>query len=306
MMQRVVVALGGNALLRRGEGGASAASPDHLSSAADAVADLARDHEVVVTHGNGPQVGLLALQAEALRDSGAPAALDVLGAESEGLLGYLLERELRTRLPGRAVAALLTQVEVDPRDPAFHRPTKPIGPIYDEARARALAGQRGWTVGPDGDHWRRLVPSPAPLRILEAETISLLVDHGIVVVCAGGGGIPVTLDASGWVRGVEGVVDKDATAALLARAVGADGLVLLTDVSGVMEGFGTPAPRLVREMTPDEARSFDAPEGSMAPKLRACADFAESGGWAAIGALEEARQVVSGAAGTRVTGGQRA
>jgi len=305
MTQRVVVALGGNALLRRGEGGVSAASPDHLSSAADAVAELARDHELVVTHGNGPQVGLLALQAEAIPGTGASASLDVLGAESEGLLGYLLERELRARLPGRAVAALLTQVEVDPRDPAFRRPTKPIGPVYDEGRARALAAERGWTVGPDGDHWRRLVPSPAPLRILEAETIALLVDHGVVVVCAGGGGIPVTLDATGWVRGVEGVVDKDATAALLARAVGAEGLVLLTDVPGVMEGFGTPSPRLVGQMTPNEARAFHAPEGTMAPKLRACADFAEGGGWAAIGALEEAREVVSGAAGTRVTGARR-
>lgn len=303
MGARVVVALGGNALMRRGEDRIAGASAGHLAQAADILAEVARDHALVVTHGNGPQVGLLALQAEAV-DGEFPTPLDVLGAESEGMLGYLLERELRTRLPGSSVAALLTQVQVDPMDPAFRNPTKPIGPVYGEGEARALARTRGWRVGQDGDHWRRMVPSPAPLRILEADTLALLVDHGVVVVCAGGGGIPVTVDEAGWVRGVEAVVDKDATATLLARAVSATGLVLLTDVPGVMEGWGTEAARLVEAMTVEEARAFPAAAGSMGPKLKACADFVSGGGaFAAIGALEDGLAVVEGRAGTRITGG---
>lgn len=302
MRSRVVVALGGNALLPRGEGDASGASAGRLSRAADVLAELARSHDLVVTHGNGPQVGLLALQAEALGGDRA-TPLDVLGAESEGMLGYLLERELRTRLPGIPVAALLTQVEVDPADPAFSTPTKPIGPVYEESVARELASVRGWQVAPDGPHWRRVVPSPAPVRVLEAETISLLVNHGVVVVCGGGGGIPVTVDPAGRVRGVEGVVDKDATAALLARATGAEGLVLLTDVEGVMEGWGTPAARIVPRLTAREATRFTAEEGSMGPKLRACAGFVAEGGWAAIGSLDQGLAVVEGRSGTRIVPG---
>lgn len=303
MRGRVVVGLGGNALMRRGEDRATGAAVGHLSRAADVLAEVARDHALVVTHGNGPQVGLLALQAEALAGE-MPTPLDVLGAESEGMLGYLLERELRTRLPSTSVAALLTQVQVDPLDPAFRHPTKPIGPVYSKEKAGALARARGWQVGPDGDHWRRVVPSPTPLRILEAETLALLVDHGVVVVCAGGGGIPVTVDESGWVRGVEAVVDKDATAALLARTVSADGLVLLTDVPGVMDGWGTDSATLIPRMTVEEAKAFPAAAGSMGPKIRACADFvAASGGYAAIGRLEDGLAVVEGRAGTRITPG---
>lgn len=303
MGMRVVVALGGNALLRRGDDPAAGASRGHLARAAEVLGEVARRHTVVVTHGNGPQVGLLALQAEAVEGE-EPTPLDVLGAESEGMLGYLLERELRTRLPDRPVAALLTQVEVDPLDPGFRNPSKPIGPVYGEGEARALARSRGWTVAPDGPHWRRVVPSPRPLRILEAETISLLVEHGVVVVCAGGGGIPVTVDPAGMVRGVEGVVDKDATASLLARTVGARRLVLLTDVPGVMEGWGTANPALVRTLTASDALAFPAEAGSMGPKLRACAEFVTAtGGSAAIGALEEGIAVVEGRAGTRIVPG---
>ncbi|HSG49945.1 MAG TPA: carbamate kinase [Longimicrobiales bacterium] len=300
MGRRVVVGLGGNALMRRGEDQAPGVSAGHLARAADVLAEVARDHTLVVTHGNGPQVGLLALQADALANQ-LPTPLDVLGAESEGMLGYLVERELRTRLPQASVAALLTQVQVDPMDPAFRNPTKPIGPVYSEREARDLSRARGWHVGRDGDHWRRLVPSPVPLRILEAETLALLVDHGVVVVCAGGGGIPVTVDEAGWVRGVEAVVDKDLTAALLARTVSATGLVLLTDVPGVMEGWGTDAARLIPRLTVEEARAFPAAAGSMGPKLRACADFVAGGGeFAAIGALEDGLAVVEGRAGTRI------
>lgn len=300
---RVVVALGGNALLRRGERVREQVHLQHLAGATDTLAAIAGTHELIVTHGNGPQVGLLALQAEAY-DPDHPVPLDVLGAESEGLIGYLLARELRNRLPNRSVAALLTQVQVDVDDPAFQAPSKPIGPVYTREEAQRLEVQRGWNVGRDGDHWRRIVPSPAPLAILEESTLRLMVEHGVVVVCAGGGGIPVVVDPNGVIRGVEAVVDKDATAALLARRLDAGGLVLLTDVEGVMEDFRSDSPRLISRMTPGEARAFDGESGSMGPKLRACADFVEGGGaFAAIGRLEDGARVVEGDAGTRIIPG---
>lgn len=297
---RLVVGLGGNALLRRGEDAAAGATRVHLLRAADVLADIARDHALVVTHGNGPQVGLLALQSAALGGQG-PSPLDVLGAESQGVLGYLLARELRSRLPGRTVAAVLTQVQVDPDDSAFARPAKPIGPVYGEAEARAIARLRNWRVAPDGAHWRRVVPSPRPVRILEEATLDLLAERGVVLVCAGGGGIPVEVDADGTVRGVEAVVDKDATAVLLALAVGAQRLVLLTDVDGVMEGWGHAGARLVPTLTASQARAFPAEAGSMGPKLAACADFVTlTGGHAAIGALEAGVAVAQWRAGTRI------
>jgi carbamate kinase len=228
---RIIAAIGGNALLRRGEALEIETQRRNLARAAVSIAALAEAHELVVTHGNGPQVGLLALQSEAL-DEVAPYPLDVLDAESEGLIGYLIERELRRHLPGREIAALLTQVRVDPDDPAFEAPSKPIGPIYDASEIEALARACGWAFRPDGRGYRRVVPSPEPKAILELGTIRLLLDAGVVVVCAGGGGIPVAVDADLVVRGVEAVVDKDLTAALLATALGADALLLLTDVGG--------------------------------------------------------------------------
>jgi carbamate kinase len=297
---KLVVGLGGNALMRRGEDGHAEASAAHLARAADVLAGVSRDHTVVVAHGNGPQVGLLALQAEAY-DPDRPIPLDVLGAETEGMIGYLLERELRTRMPERRVAALLTQVAVDPADPAFRSLSKPIGPVYSEERAGALAAERGWVVGPDESGWRRLVASPRPQTILEIDTIRLLVEARVVLICGGGGGIPVTIDASDRIRGVEAVIDKDATAALLATELGADGLVLLTDVEGVMEGWGTPGQRLLPEITVSAARELALPAGSMGPKLQACTDFVEAGGgFAAIGRLEDGLAVVEGRSGTRV------
>jgi carbamate kinase len=294
------MALGGNALLRRGEDPRGApVRPDHLARAADTAAAVARGHELVLTHGNGPQVGLLALQADAY-DPVHPVGLDVLGAQSEGLIGYLLARELRNRLPGRAVVGVLTQVLVHDDDPAFAEPDKPVGPRYSEAEAREMADARGWSVGADGEGWRRLVPSPRPRAILEARSLESLVDRGALVICGGGGGIPVVATPGGLV-GAEAVVDKDATAVLLAREVEAQGLVLLTDVPGVLRDFGTARARLIRRMTVSEAREFPGVSGSMGPKIRACADFIAGGGaFAAIGSLEAGADVVRGAAGTRI------
>ena len=297
---RLVVALGGNALLRRGERPEADVQRANVRLAARAIADLAREHAVVVTHGNGPQVGLLALQSEAQRAVRA-YPLDVLGAESEGMIGYLIEQEIANALPGREVATLLTQVEIDPRDPAFADPAKPIGPVYAEAEARALGATRGWTVGPDGAGFRRLVPSPEPRRIRELRTIELLVEANVIVVCAGGGGIPVAAAPDGSLRGVEAVIDKDLSAALLARELRADALLLLTDVPAVFLDWPEPARRAIASASPAELRKIAFARGSMGPKVEAACRFAEAtGGLAAIGALADAARIVRGEAGTRV------
>ena len=301
---RVVAALGGNALLRRGEPADAETQRHNVELAVRSLAGLAEQHELVVTHGNGPQVGLLALQAEAYRE--VPAyPLDVLGAESEGMIGYLLEQGLDNELPGREVCTLLTQVIVDPRDAAFAHPTKPVGPVYDAAVASRLADERGWAVARDGDGWRRVVPSPEPLRIVELSAIRLLVDAGVIVVCVGGGGVPVVSNGDGGLRGVEAVVDKDLAGAMLARALGADALLLLTDVPAVELDHGTPVARPLRHATPEQLRQLDLAAGSMGPKAEAAARFVEaSGGMAAIGALEDAVAMLVGDAGTLVRPGR--
>ena len=303
---RIVAALGGNALLRRGQPLEADLQRRNVALAVSALAPLGRHHELVVTHGNGPQVGLLALQSAAY-DRVTPYPLDVLGAESEGMIGYLIEQELRNALPDRAVATLVTQVVVDEHDPAFTRPTKPIGPMYTELGAHRLARERGWTVARDGDGWRRVVPSPEPRRIVELETIRLLVDAGVLVVCAGGGGIPVVAGPAGELRGVEAVIDKDLSASLLAVSLDAHRLLLLTDVHSVERGYGTDGVEPIREGTPAELRAerFDA--GSMGPKVEAACRFAErTDGVAVIGALEDASALAAGTAGTRVTAGATA
>lgn len=299
-MSVVVVALGGNALMRRGEPPTQAVQAHNVARAARALAAIAREHQLVVTHGNGPQVGMLALRAEA-HDPDNPVPLDILGAESEGMIGYLLERGLRQELPLVPVAALLTQVLVDADDPAFANPTKPIGPVLPEAEARRRSRARGWHIAPDGLGWRRVVPSPKPLAIVELEALRILVDHGVIPICAGGGGVPVVEEPGGALRGVEGVVDKDRTASLLARELQADLLVLLTDVPGILLDFGTPRSRVLSEVTPAGLRELDLPAGSMGPKAEACAAFVEARRRpAAIGALDDAEAVVAGTAGTRV------
>jgi carbamate kinase len=296
----IVAALGGNALLRRHESLDPEVTQRNVKVAANALGEIARDHELVVTHGNGPQIGLLALQSEAFRDV-RTYPLDVLGAESEGMIGYLLERELGNVLGAQPVAGLITQTVVDALDPAFRKPSKPIGPVYDEARAKALACDRGWTVAPDGADWRRVVASPTPRSIVELPTIRLLLDHGVVVVCAGGGGIPVVVDSGGARHGVEAVVDKDLASALLARQLGADLLLLLTDVAAVELDWGTANARPLGTVTSTELATYSFAAGSMAPKVEAASSFVRSTGKrAVIGALADAALLVEGAAGTTV------
>lgn len=297
---RIVIALGGNALLRRGEPLEAETQQRNVETAAKAIAPLAAEHELVITHGNGPQVGLLALQSAAYTDV-KQYPLDVLGAESEGMIGYLLEQAFANELDGREVATLLTRIEVDADDPAFDDPTKPIGPVYDESTARELADQRGWSIAPDGDRYRRVVPSPRPRRIVEIRTIRTLVDAGVLVICAGGGGIPVVRVEPGDLVGVEAVIDKDHAAGLLARQLEADAFLMLTDVAAVCEGWGTDAEREIASASPESLRELDLPRGSMGPKVEAACDFVEGGGdFAAIGRLADAAALVDGSAGTRV------
>jgi len=299
---RIVVALGGNALLRRGEPMTYEAQRTNVRIAAVALADLAKDHQIIVAHGNGPQVGLLALQAAAY----APQTLwplDVLGAETEGMIGYLIEQELMNALPaGAECATLLTRVEVDRADPAFDQPTKPIGPLYTADEAKLVRAQHLWSMvaEPTGG-LRRVVPSPLPQRILGLAAIRVLVDAGICVICAGGGGIPVVRGDAGAMEGVEAVIDKDRTAALLAQALEADALLMLTDVAAVMRDWGTPDQAAIRTITPAALDTMTFAAGSMGPKIAAaCAFVRATQGRAGIGTLQNARAILEERAGTTI------
>lgn len=298
---RVVIALGGNALLRRGEALTAENQRNNVRIAADALAPVALDHDLVISHGNGPQVGLLDLQSAAYQPESA-FPLDILDAETEGMIGYLIEQELLNRLPDkRRCATLLTQITVDPEDSAFKHPSKPIGPIYAESEARILAQERGWIVAPDGPHYRRVVPSPKPQRILELSVIDLLLQHGIVVICAGGGGIPTVCRNDGSLIGVEAVIDKDLASALLARELNADALVMLTDVDAVYRDWGTPKAHPIRHMSTEQAARLSLAPGSMGPKVEAAIEFVEhAGGTAGIGALSDAYSILRGEAGTLI------
>ncbi len=296
----VVAALGGNALLRRGEAPDPGRERERVALAASALAPIARRHALVVTHGNGPQVGLLALQAAALADA-VPTPLDLLGAESAGLIGAVLAVSLKNALPEREVAVLLSLVEVGPADPAFLDPVKAIGPLYDAPTASRLAAEHGWRMRPDGRGYRRAVASPRPRRVHGIAGIRRLVEAGAVVVCAGGGGVPVAADRDGRLVGVEAVIDKDLTAALLAEELGADALLLLTDIGAVELDFGKPGARAIRQVAPDQIEPTSFAPGSMQPKIEAAAAFARvAGRFAAIGALEAAAELLAGRAGTRV------
>jgi carbamate kinase len=300
---RVVVALGGNALLKRGQPMTDTAQRANVQVAARALAPVAREHELVLSHGNGPQVGLLALQGAAYEEVDT-YPLDVLGAQTEGMIGYLIEQELGNLLPFEMpFATILTMVEVDPDDPAFADPTKFVGPVYEEAEAKRLAAEKGWVVKPDGKMWRRVVPSPLPKRIFELRPIRWLLEKGTVVVCAGGGGIPVMYKkgADRVLTGIEAVIDKDWATGLLARELEADMYVMATDVDGVYVDWGTPNARRISRATPAELEAYDFATGSMGPKVEAACTFVrETGKLAAIGALADIEAVVKGQAGTIV------
>lgn len=297
---RLVVALGGNALLPRGATPGARQQRERAERAAAALAPLAARHELVLTHGNGPQIGLLALERDADPLSG-PYPLDMLDAETEGMLGYLLQQEVGNVLaPGRPCVTVLTQVEVAADDPAFAAPDKPIGAVYVREEAARLAALHAWRVMADGAGWRRAVASPAPRAVVELAAIAALLDLGTVVICAGGG-IPVTRDADGRLAGVEAVVDKDATSALIARELAADALLLLTDVPAVELDWGTAHPRALRTAGVASLARVPFAAGSMAPKVRAACDFVTAtGGMAAIGRLEDAAEILARRAGTRV------
>lgn len=303
---RVTIALGGNALLKRGEPLTAEIQRRNVRSAAPALAAVAWKHQLVLTHGNGPQVGLLALQAAAYHGA-EPYPLDVLGAQTEGMIGYVLEQELGNLLPAEVpFATLLTMVEVHPDDPALDDPTKFVGPVYVRADAERLAAERGWTVKPDGERWRRVVPSPQPARIFEIRPIRWLLDKGTVVICAGGGGVPTMYapEADRTLVGVEAVIDKDLASELLAREVGADLFVMITDVDAVYTDWGTPDQQRLGQVTPTELRATDFAAGSMGPKVEAAIRFVEhTGKRAAIGGLTQIEQIVDGRAGTQVVPG---
>jgi carbamate kinase len=300
---RVVVALGGNALLKRGEPMTAEVQRANVRSAAPALAAVARDHQLVLSHGNGPQVGLLALQGAAYEEVEA-YPLDVLGAQTEGMIGYVLEQELGNLLPFEApFATVLTMIEVDPADPAFGDPTKFVGPVYDKAEADGLATEKGWAFKQDGDRWRRVVPSPEPKRIFEIRPIRWLLDKDVVVICAGGGGIPTMYepDAERTLVGVEAVIDKDLASELLAREVEAELYVMATDVDGVYADWGTPEQRRLERVTPEELSASSFAAGSMGPKVEAAIRFVDATGKrAAIGSLAQIEQIVDGTAGTQV------
>ena len=301
---RVVVALGGNALLRRGEPMTAENQRANVKKACEALAPVANDNEIVISHGNGPQVGLIALQQSAYA-AVEPYPLDVLGAQTEGMIGYIVEQELGNLLPfERPFATILSMTEVDPADPAFGNPTKPIGPVYGKDEADRMAADKGWTFKADGNGWRRVVPSPRPKRIFEIRPVKWLLEKGTVVVFAGGGGIPTMYGPGGVLTGIEAVIDKDLASSLLAREVAADAFVMATDADAVYLGWGTPEARALKTVSTAELRKYTFPAGSMGPKVQAACEFAEAtGNPAAIGALEDTARMLRGEAGTTVVRG---
>jgi carbamate kinase len=298
--KRIVVALGGSALLHNGQRPEAATQQRNVAAAAAVLSELAADNELVVTHGNAPQVGLLAVEADAYNAVG-PYPIDLLGAESQGLIGYLLAQAIRNTTPHADVVTVLTQVIVSARDPAFEEPSKRIGPVYSRREARELAREHNWSIAPDGNYFRRVVASPEPREIVELGAIERLLDGGSIVVCAGGGGVPVVADRAG-LHGVEAIIDKDLTAALLAESVGAERLILATDVPAVLDWWGTHTALPIATASPGDLRRRTFARGSMSPKVEAACRFVErTGGTCAIGALTDLSRLVDGTAGTQVT-----
>ena len=301
-MKRVVVALGGNALLRRGQELSAENQRDNIRRAAEQLAAIHINHELVIAHGNGPQVGLAALMDAAYTDVD-PYPLDVLGAKTVGMIGYIIEQELGNIIPFEDhIVTILTQILVDPADPAFQNPTKPVGPVYNKEEAEKLQTEESWTMAADGEYFRKVVPSPLPKRIIEISAIRTLVDNGYVVICAGGGGIPVAYDENRKLFGVEAVIDKDLASGLLAKALDADMFVMLTDVANVFVDFGTENQRSIRAAHPDALEALDFAAGSMGPKvLGACRFVRETGHRSAIGRLSELTAIMTGEAGTLIS-----
>ncbi|MDO9625122.1 MAG: carbamate kinase [Pseudomonas sp.] len=299
---RIVIALGGNALLRRGEPLSAENQRDNVRRACVQIARIAPGKQLVIAHGNGPQVGLLALQNAAYGATDA-YPLDVLGAETEGMIGYMIEQELGNLLPFEVpFATLLTQVEVDPSDPAFQHPSKPIGPVYSKAEAKRLASEKGWSIAADGDQFRRVVASPRPMRIFEIRPIQWLLEKGTVVICAGGGGIPTVYDENRKLKGIEAVIDKDLCSALLAEQLDADLLVIATDVNAAFVDWGLASQKAIAQAHPDALEQLPFAAGSMGPKVQAACEFARhTGKVAVIGALEDIEGIVQGTAGTRIS-----
>ena len=299
----IVTALGGNALLRRHEELTPENQRANVRIACGALARIAGENQLVITHGNGPQVGLLDLQ-QAASGTLHSYPFDVLGAETEGMIGYMIEQELGNVLPfERPIATLLTMIEVDPADPAFQSPTKFIGPTYPKMDADRLAAEKGWVFGQDGLHWRRVVPSPDPKRIFELKPIKWLLAQNTIVIAAGGGGIPTMYEpgADRKLVGVECVIDKDLASALLATELSADLLVMLTDADSVYQDWGTPNQRAIRRASPEALAAMDFASGSMGPKVEAACRFATATGKkAAIGALADLMDIIAGNAGTTV------
>ena len=300
--RRVVVALGGNAISLRNQPLDASPQLANVQRAAAALAPLVRDHDLLITHGNGPQVGLLALESSADPALAAAYPLDALGAETQGLIGYWLVQALTNAVPGRSMVAMVTRTVVGADDPAFGHPTKFIGPTYTAERHAAIAATQRWTMKRDGIGWRRVVASPQPLSVVEMDTIECLFRSGTLVICAGGGGVPVMRTADGELAGVEAVIDKDLTAALIAEAIGADALLLLTDVAAVSTDFTNPTAPLITRATAPEMRERRFAEGSMGPKVDAACRFVErTGHTAAIGALGHALEILAGTSGTLIT-----
>lgn len=300
---RIVVALGGNALLERGEPAEAFVQRGHARQAAEALAPLAAEHEVVICHGNGPQAGILAMESESDKTLTRPYPLDVIGAQTQGMIGYWLVQELHNAGLAKPVVAVVTQTVVDLSDPAFAAPAKFIGRGYEQRRAKTLAERGGWRIAADGLLWRRVVASPEPVRLVELPVIRWLVDQGAVVVCAGGGGVPVVEGAEdARLTGTAAVVDKDLTAALLASRIGADRFLVLTDVPAVMRFWDTPDAEPISTIDLAALDGMTFPAGSMGPKVGACARFVRiSGRPAAIGSLRDAAALLDGTAGTTIT-----
>ncbi|PCF95625.1 carbamate kinase [Vreelandella nigrificans] len=301
---RIVVALGGNALLRRGEPMTAEAQRGNIRIACEQIAKIAPNNELVIAHGNGPQVGLLALQGAAYTDVSV-YPLDVLGAETEGMIGYMIEQELGNLLPFEVpLATLLTQVEVDLNDPAFQHPSKPIGPVYTADEAERLAKEKGWSIAPDGDKFRRVVASPRPNRIFELLPIKWLLEKGAIVICAGGGGIPTAYDEHNKLHGVEAVIDKDLCSALLAEQLQADLLIIATDVDAAYVDWNGPNHKAIASAHPDVLNGMKFEAGSMGPKIAAACSYSRNTGKeAVIGSLSDIEEILQGVAGTRVSTG---